>query len=120
MESQAITLETILYIFRLLVAIVAGVTAIVAIIKWITQIHDRNRKLDGYEKDIADVKNSIEDLRTDTNAKMQTIMAEQLIVTDCILAILDGLGQLNCNGPVTEAKNHLVEHINERAHDGKF
>ena len=120
MEAQAITLGMILDIFRLLVALVAGVTAIVAIIKWITQIHDRNKKLDGYEKDIAEVKHSIKELKTDTDAKMQTIMAEQLIMTDSILAILEGLGQLNCNGPVTDAKNRLVEYINERAHDGKF
>lgn len=119
MEAQPITLETILYVFRLLVAIVAGITAIIAIVKWITQIHDRNKKLDGYEKDIAEVKTAIADLQTDMEAKMQCMRTEQLIITDSILAILDGLGQLNCNGPVTEAKNHLLEYINERAHDGK-
>lgn len=116
MEAQAITLETVLYIFRLLVAIVAGITAIIAIVKWITQIHDRNNKLDGYEKDIAEVKHSIEELKTDTDAKMQSMRAEQFIITDSLLAILEGLGQLNCNGPVTEAKERLIEYINERAH----
>lgn len=112
-----ITLQSIMYIFEFLIAVVAGVTATIAIIKWITSIHDRNKKLDGYEDSISEIKKSIDELKSDTDAKMQAIRSEQLVITDSLLAILDGLSQLNCNGPVTDAKNHLVDYINDRAHD---
>ena len=118
--DNAITPNGILLIFQAIISLVAGITAVIAIIKWITQIHDRNKKLDGYEEKIAEVQKAIEDLKLDTDAKMQALRAEQLIITDSILAILEGLGQLECNGPVTEAKNKLVEYINERAHDNVF
>ena len=115
-----ITLQSIMYIFEFIIAVVAGVTATIAIIKWITTIHDRNKKLDGYEKDIADIKMSIETLRSDTDEKMQAMRKEQLVITDSLLAILDGLHQLNCNGPVTDAKDKLVDYINDRAHNSEF
>lgn len=115
-----ITLQSIMYIFEFIIAVVAGVTATIAIIKWITSIHDRNKKLDGYETAIDDIKKSIEEMKADNDEKMQAIRSEQLIITDSLLAILDGLGQLNCNGPVTEAKDNLVDYINDRAHNSKF
>lgn len=37
--------------------------------------------------------------------------------TYVLLAILDGLKQQGCNGPVTEARNKLQKHINKQAHD---
>lgn len=114
--EDPITLQSIMYIFEFIIAVVAGVTAIIAIVKWVTSIHDRNKKLDGYEDSISDIKKSIEEMKADTDAKMQALRAEQLIITDSLLAILDGLGQLNCNGPVTEAKDNLVDYINDRAH----
>lgn len=118
--DNPITPNGILLIFQAIISLVAGVTAIVAIIKWITQIHDRNKKLDGYEEKIAEVQKAIEDLKLDTDAKMQTLRSEQLIITDSILAILEGLSQLDCNGPVTDAKNKLIEFINGRAHEDAF
>lgn len=60
--------------------------------------------------------NMIEQLTTDTDAKMQEIKAELCILTESVSAILDGLKQLNCNGPVTEAKNKLDQYMIDQAH----
>jgi hypothetical protein len=93
-----ITLGLIAHILEVIVALVAGGVAIKAILKCITYMHDRNQKLDEYD------------------AKIQEIKDEQGLLTESMLAVLDGLHQLNCNGPVTVARDKLVSHINERAH----
>lgn len=93
-----ITLGLIANILEVIVALVAGGVAIKAILKFITYMHDRNQKLDEYD------------------TKIQEIKDEQGLLTESMLAVLDGLHQLNCNGPVTVARDKLVSHINERAH----
>lgn len=41
---------------------------------------------------------------------------EQQLLTYGILACLEGLKQLNCNGPVTEAQEKISKHLNAQAH----
>lgn len=72
-----------------------------------------DEKLDLKHKQTEDM---IEQLTTDTEAKMQEIKAELCILTESVSAILDGLKQLNCNGPVTEAKNKLDQYMIDQAH----
>lgn len=93
-----ITLGLITNILEVIVALVAGGVAIKGVLKVITYIHDKNQKLDEYDN------------------KIQEIKDEQQLITESMLAVLDGLHQLNCNGPVTVAHDKLVSHINERAH----
>lgn len=69
-----------------------------------------NRRLDDIEK-------KMEDNHTDTEAKVQEIRAEQMFQMELFKAVLDGLGQLNCNGPVTEMKEKLNKYLNEKAHE---
>lgn len=45
------------------------------------------------------------------------IREELCMHTYVLLAVLDGLKQLNCNGKVTEAQEKLSKHINKQAHD---
>lgn len=98
MTTTPITLEIILQILGIIVAIVGGCAAIKAIITFITSIHDRNQKIDGFEKSIKEIKD------------------EQCMLTYCMLATLDGLGQLGANGPVTESRQKLSKYINKQAH----
>lgn len=42
---------------------------------------------------------------------------ELCLITYALLACLDGLKQLHCNGPVSEAHNKLEKHLNMSAHD---
>lgn len=110
--ETAITLKLILAILGTLVAIVAGIGAILALIGYITSVHDKRKKYDAYEKQIGE-------LHTEMDAKLQEIKAEQCMLTYCMYAVLEGLGQLKCNGPVTEARNELNKFMNKQAHDVK-
>lgn len=96
--DTVITLNLILKIFGVIVAIVGGITAIIAVIKWLNSMHDKQQQYDNYDKDIADIKE------------------EQCMLTYCMLAVLEGLKQQGCNGPVTEARDALEKHINKKAH----
>ena len=118
--DQPITASLIFSILELIVALVAGGVAIKAIITWITSIHDRNKKIDTYSSEIDNVKAAIKDLKDDNDTKMQVIREEQCIITESMLAILDGLGQLDCNGPVTEARDRLTLYLNNSAHRNSF
>lgn len=111
------SLRLILDILEVIVALVAGCAAIYGIVKFICSIHDRNKKVDGYDMQIQEVQKSITDLKMDTDHELKEIKKEQRVITNAVLAILQGLSQLNCNGPVTEAKDELTEFLNERAHE---
>lgn len=48
---------------------------------------------------------------------IKEIKSELCMHAYVLLAVLDGLKQLNCNGRVTEAQDKLSKHINKQAHD---
>lgn len=48
--------------------------------------------------------------------EMRGIRHEQTIICYAVLACLKGLGELGCNGPVTEARKMLEKHLNKAAH----
>lgn len=48
---------------------------------------------------------------------MREIKEELCLLSYAMLASLDGLKQLNCNGNVTKAHEKLEKHLNQRAHD---
>lgn len=48
---------------------------------------------------------------------IKEIKSELCMHAYVLLAVLDGLKQLNCNGKVTEAQDKLSKHINKQAHD---
>lgn len=41
---------------------------------------------------------------------------EQTLICYGMLACLEGLKQLKCNGPVTDARDRLEKHLNKSAH----
>ena len=49
--------------------------------------------------------------------EIETVKAEQCLLTYGILACLKGLKEQGCNGPVTEAIGKIEKHINKQAHD---
>ena len=118
--DQPITASLIFQILELIVALVAGGVAIKAIITWITSIHDRNKKIDTYSSEIDNVKAAIQDLKEDNDAKMRIIREEQCIITESMLAVLDGINQIGGNGPVTENKEKLTAYLNSSAHHNTF
>ena len=70
-----------------------------------------------YDEELDDVRKQIEENHTDTLAQLQEVKAELYFQTECNAAIMDGLVQLNCNGPVKIAKEHLDDYLNKRAHN---
>lgn len=114
--DTAITLNSVLEFLGILVAIVGGVGAIIAIVRWITSLHDKNQKYDGYDKRIDEVEQKINDTHSETEAKLQQMQAEQCMLTYCMMATLDGLHQLGCNGEVTRARSKLDKWMNKQAH----
>ena len=62
-------------------------------------------------------KESIAELRKTHEDDMKTIKDELCVMSYAMLASLDGLKQLHCNGEVTKAHEALEKHLNKRAHD---
>lgn len=49
--------------------------------------------------------------------EIKKLKEEQTLICYGMLACLEGLKQLNCNGPVTEARDKLSKHLNKQAHE---
>lgn len=73
----------------------------------------KERKLivDRYDKRLDEIEERIDENHTDTEAKIQELKSDMLILTECMRAVLDGLHQLNCNGRVTEASEKLDSYL---------
>lgn len=82
-----------------IITVSAVITAVVAIFGVIFAVYRWYLKQNKQDEDIREIK------------------SEQCMHTYVLLAILDGLKQLDCNGPVTDARDKLQKHINKQAHD---
>lgn len=69
-----------------------------------------NRRLD-------DIEDKIQENHTDTEAKFQEVRAEQMFQMELFKTILEGLGQLGANGPVTIMSEKLDNYLNQKAHE---
>lgn len=110
-----------------LASIAGGIAVIVKLLNFYSSQKEFKKKCEGYEEKINDANAKIENahkyatealeaMQCDTDAKLQEIRAEQYMIMHCMGAVLAGLKQLNCNGPVTEASNKLDEYLNKQAH----
>ena len=55
--------------------------------------------------------------QNEQDAEIKKMKEEQCILTYGTLACLNGLMELGCNGPVTEAIDKMEKHLNKAAHD---
>lgn len=128
---EAITFDDLTKFAIVLMAIWAFYKVVVEIIKAITARHDREQAWDAtandlrkeqqdnmsqFNKQLEDILNQQDEIRSDFEAKVQELKAEQLIIVECLRAVLDGLHQQGCNGKVSEAINTLDDYLIERAH----
>lgn len=108
-------------------SIAGGIAVIVKLLNVYSSQKEFKTKCEGYEAKILELNNridsahkyatqSLEDMQSETDAKLQEIRAEQYMIMHCMGAVLEGLKQLNCNGPVTEASHKLDEYLNKQAH----
>ena len=112
-------------------AIGGGIAIVIKCVNSINANHDRFQKYDDYDRrinELADRSDELEKrieekftetqekIQTDIDAKFQQINSELCMLSYCVGATLDGLKQLNCNGKVSEAKEKMDKHLNQKAH----
>ena len=100
---MTITWETIIEVAKVLGALGTLSAAIYAVIKW----------FDRQEKQSVDIK----ELHELHSSDMKSVQAELCVLSYAMLAALDGLKQLHCNGNVTKAYEALEKHLNQKAHE---
>lgn len=105
--------ETIIKISAVIGAAGAIWGVVYGIIKWF-------QKQNKQSTDIAELKKlhtkDMEDMRKKECNDMQDIKDELCVLSYAMLAALDGLQQLHCNGNVTKAHTRLEKHLNQAAH----
>ena len=81
-------------------------TALGVLVGFIKSYVKQINKWNGYDEQIGSINDDIKGLRN-----------EQYMQTRVLMATLDGLHQLGCNGKVTEASEELSDYLNKRSHD---
>ena len=94
-------------------AMTAIIGAIIFIVKWFNKQNQQTN-------DIAALKKHHEEDMVATKEKeardIQELRDELCVLSYGMLAALDGLKQLHCNGEVTKAHDILSKHLNKQAH----
>ena len=129
--NEVITISDLIKLAAIIMSVWGFVKVIMQILNVVTARHDREQKWDEmadsmntareniiskYDSKLAEMEKKIDENHSDTESKLQQIRAEQYMLTNCMLAVLDGLQQLNCNGKVSEAKRDLENYMNEAMH----
>ena len=87
-----------------------------AVIRWITAQNRQSEEIAKLrEKHESDMKKSTER----EHEEIQAIHDELCVLSYAMLASLDGLKQLHCNGEVTKAHEKLEKYLNRQAHRQK-
>ncbi len=130
--NEAVTLSTLIEFGVIIIGVWGFIKVVKEIVMSITARHDREQKWDEMVKNVQEERDKIyerydgrldemeqriNDNHADTEAKLQQVKTELLILTDCMAAVLDGLHQQGCNGRVTEASNNLEKYLRDRAHE---
>lgn len=125
METN-ITIDFFIQMAVCLLGLWGFIKAVAEVIEAVNKRHDREQKWDEYAENLQqerdkiykkydnrfeEIENKIDANHTDTEAKVQELKAEVLMLTKSMSAVMDGLIQQGCNGPVTEAKKNLDEFL---------
>ena len=131
--DQTISLSTLIQMGVIIMGLWGFFKVVKEFIKDITTRHGREQKWDEmvqnvqeerdkiyerYDNKLGEMETKIDDNHADTEAKLQEVRSELLILTDCMAAVLDGLHQQGCNGKVSEARENLDQYMRNRAHLG--
>ena len=127
-----LTFDLIFKALAILIVAWKGFEEIGKMIDKITSRHDREKGWDKavetiseerqkivklYDGRLDEIEGKLDENHVEYEAKIQEIRSEQMFMIECLRAVLDGLGQLNCNGIVTETRHRLENYLNEKAHD---
>ena len=94
-------------------AVITALTAILGVIVFIVKWFNKQNK---QSTDIAELRKQHEEDIKAENQDIQSIRDELCVLSYGMLAALDGLKQLHCNGEVTKAHDMLSKHLNRQAH----
>ena len=72
---------------------------------------------DKYDGELKDIRDELQENHTEYVALIQEIKSELYLQTECNAVIMDGLVQLDCNGPVKIMKERMDKVMRKRAHD---
>ena len=100
---MVITVDTIIKLAGLIGAVGTIFALIVAFVKWLNRPNELG--------------NDIKALHDVHSSDIKAIQDELCVLSYAMLAALDGLKQLKCNGEVTNAHKALEKHINKKAHE---
>lgn len=129
--DQTVTLSTLIQMGVLIMGMWGFYKVVKEIVSGITARHDKEQKWDEmvqnvqeerdkiyvrYDAKLEEMEKQISTNHADTEAKLQQVRSELLILTDCMAAVLDGLHQQGANGKVTEASEKLQQYMRDRAH----
>ena len=94
-------------------AVAAICGAVYAAVMWFHKQGKQSSDIENLKKlHISDMEKASEKEAKD----MQEIKDELCVLSYAVLATLDGLKQLHCNGEVTKAHEKLEKHLNQKAH----
>lgn len=80
----------------------------------VVDIHgERKFIVDRYDTKLAELREEIEENHSDTEAKIQEVRADVMVLAESIRAVLEGLIEQGCNGPVKAAKEKLDHYLIE-------
>lgn len=113
--TVTITWQTVILASTVLGAVVAITAYFAKAVRWVDHQEEQDTDIKALEaKHNADV----DKLQAEEKAAIASIQEEQTLLTYGILASLKGLQELGCNGPVTDAIDHITKHLNKKAHGG--
>ena len=70
-----------------------------------------------YDSELKEIRDELQGNHTEYVALIQEIKSELYLQTECNAVIMDGLVQLDCNGPVKNMKERMDKFMRKRAHD---
>lgn len=72
---------------------------------------ERKYIIDYYDDKLDEIRKEITDNHTEDTAKIQEVRSDVFILTESVRAVLEGLIEQGCNGPVKEAKEKLDHYL---------
>ena len=106
--------NTITEFAKIITAILTIGGVFFGILKWFDKQKKTSEKVTELEEK---EETDIEKIKKIHNEDMQSMQNELCVVSYGLLAALDGLKQLGCNGEVAKAYEKLSKHLNQQAHD---
>ena len=115
------TVDIIIKIAALFTAIGGIIAAIYGIFKWFDKQEKQTADIAALKAEIATLRElhikDMESAQKREKAEIQDVKDELCVLSYAMLASLNGLMQLHCNGEVSKAYNRLEKHLNQKAHE---